>query len=123
MVVILLRWFVKLRIVMAVGEFFLFCAALFTSWIGAAGRVFEVAEMNGEEPILEEILEDGDLLEDEHGDKGYAVLVVNGREWLWWRIGWVQQEREEMWRRVWRELDRRDKEAFVDVLVYYGELL
>ena len=120
---------------MAVGEFFLLCAVLFTSWIGAAGRVFEfVVEMNGEEPILE-ILENGDLLENENGDNGYVVLVGNGenvvevgmedvREWLrWWRIRPAQQQREEMWKRVWRELDRRDKEAFVNVLEYHGELL
>ena len=46
--VILLRWLLKfLQIVMAVvGEFFLFCSALFGSWIGAVGRVFEVVEMN-----------------------------------------------------------------------------
>ena len=138
-VVILLRWLVKWLVelrIMAVGEFILFCAALFTSWIGAAGRVLEaVAEMKEEEPILEEMLENSDLLEGENGDDGYAVLVENGdnvakvgaeddRKWLrWWRIGRAQQERDEMWRRVWCELDRRNKEAFVDVLVYYGELL
>ena len=62
--VILLRWLLKfLRIVMtAVGEFFVFCCALFGSWMGAVGRAFEIMEMNGEEAILEEILEDGDLL-------------------------------------------------------------
>ena len=142
--VILLRWLLKfLRIVMAVvGEFFLFCCTLFGSWIGAVGRAFEVAEMNGEEVILEKILENGYLLlEDENGDNvwQYAVLAVNGeeageveaevemeddREWVrWWRIRRAQQEREEMWRRVWCELDKRDEEAFVDVLVYYEELL
>ena len=118
--VILLRWLLKfLRIVMAaVGEFFVFCCALFGSWMGAVGRAFEIMEMNGEEAILEEILEDGDLLlEDENGDDvwEYAVLAINGeeveveaeveteddREWLrWWRIGRAQQESEEMWRRV-----------------------
>ena len=134
--VILLRWLLKfLRIVMAVlGEFFLFCAALFGSWIGAVGRVFEVVEMNRNEAILEEILENGDLLlEDENGDDVWWY-AVNGeetemeteidRDWLrWWRIGVARQEREEMWKRVWRELDERDREAFGDVLDYYGGLL
>ena len=93
-VVILLRWLVKLRIVMAVGEFFLFCAALFTSCIGAAGRVFEVVEMNGEEPILEEMLEDGDLLEGKNGDNGYAVLVENGEN-----VAKVEREDDREWLR------------------------
>ena len=140
--VLVLRWLLKFLpfIMVAVAEFYVFCCALFGSWMGAVGRAFEVMEMNGEEAILE-ILEDGDLLlEDENGDDvwQYAVLAVNGeeaeveaeveteddREWLrWWRIGRAQQEREEMWRRVWHELDERDREAFGDVLDYYGELL
>ena len=134
--VILLRWFLKfLQIVMAVvAEFILFCSALLASWIGAVGRVFEVVEMNRNEAILEEILENGDLLlEDENGDDVWWY-AVNGeetemeteidRDWLrWWRIGVARQEREEMWKRVWRELDERDREAFGDVLDYYGGLL
>ena len=110
--VLLLRWlFVLLRFVMvAVAEFFVFCCALFGSWMGDAGRVIVVLEMNGEEEILEEVLEDV-YLEDENGDDvwQYAVLGINGeeveaeaeaetevdREWLrWWRIGQARQERE-----------------------------
>ena len=73
------------------------------------------------------------LLEDENGDNVWRY-AVNGeeaevetevdRKWLrWWRIGVARQEREEMWKRVWRELDERDREAFGDMLDYYGELL
>ena len=137
--VILLRWLLKfLRIVMvAVAEFFVFCCALFGSWMGDAGRVIVVLEMNGEEEILEEVLEDVDLV-DENGDDvwEYAVLeeinedeadngeVAYDNEWLrWWRIGRARQESEELWRRVWRELDERDRDNFGDVLDFYGELL
>ena len=52
------------------------------------------------------------------------VETEDDQEWLrWWRIGRAQQEREELWRRVWRELDERDRVAFGDALDYYGELL
>ena len=33
------------------------------------------------------------------------------------------EEREEMWRRVWRESDEMDMEEFSDAMDFYGELL
>ena len=74
----------------------------------AVGRMVEV---NGEEDLEEMLGDDLLLLLDENGDDVWdnAILAVNGEanvvadsEWLeQWRIGVAQQEREEMWRRVW----------------------
>ena len=119
-----------LVVMVSMVEFYLFCCTLFGTWMGAVGRVIDA---NGEED-LEEMLGDGLLLlADENGDDVWdnAVLAVNGEadavedsEWLkWWRIGRAQQENEEMWRRVWRELDEMDMEEFSDAMDFYGELL
>ena len=96
----------------------------------AVGRMVEV---NGEEDLEDMLGDDLLLLLDENGDDVWdnAILAVNGEanvvadsEWLErWRIGVVQQEREEMWRRVWREMDERDREEFSDAMDFYGELL
>ena len=106
------------------------------------GRAVEVLEMNGEDQeILEEVLEEGNLLlVDENGNGVWEYAVkeeINGyeeadngevayedNEWIrWWRIGRARQESEELWRRVWRELDERDRDNFGDALDFYGELL
>ena len=96
----------------------------------AVGRMVEV---NGEEDLEEMLGDDLLLLLDENGDDVWdnAILAVNGEanvvadsEWLErWRIGVAQQENEEMWRRVWRELDEMDMEEFSDAMDFYGELL
>ena len=66
---------------------------------------------------MEEI--DGD--EEVEADDGE---VAYDSEWLrWWRIGRARQESEELWRRVWRELDERDRDNFGDALDFHGELL
>ena len=95
--------------------------------------VVRMVEVNGEEDVEEMLGDDMLLLLDENGDDvwGNAILAINGEadvvadsEWLeQWRIGVAGQENEEMWRRVWRELDERDRVAFGDALDYYGELL
>ena len=95
--------------------------------------VVRMVEVNGEEDVEEMLGDDMLLLLDENGDDvwGNAILAVNGEadvvaesEWLeQWRIGVARQENEEMWRRVWRELDERDGEEFSDAMDFYGELL
>ena len=95
--------------------------------------VVRMVEVNGEEDVEEMLGDDMLLLLDENGDDvwGNAILAVNGEadvvadsEWLeQWRIGVAQQENEEMWRRVWRESDEKDREEFSDAMDFYGELL
>ena len=95
--------------------------------------VVRMVEVNGEEDVEEMLGDDMLLLLDENGDDvwGNAILAVNGEadvvaesEWLeQWRIGVARQENEEMWRRVWRELDEKDREEFSDAMDFYGELL